>query len=120
MRDNNNTYVRPQRKREGLKILALSKMIVFPIDHVSMTSVDSYRCDSFCLAQVFQNLPAPPKHYGAFDVFADFQSFFQLENPGSHMAKSLDDRFQPQDKQILAKKLLSAIHALVNVDFRNF
>ena len=44
-----------------------------------MTSADSYRCDSYCLARVFQNLPAPPKHYGVFDVFADFQSFFFLE-----------------------------------------
>ena len=24
----------------------------------------------------FQNLPAPPKHYGVFDVFTDFQNFF--------------------------------------------
>ena len=28
------------------------------------------------------NLPAPPNHYGVFDVFADFQSFFLLENLG--------------------------------------
>ena len=53
-----------------------------------MTSADSYRCDYYCLAGVFQTLPAPPKHYGVFDVFADFQSFF-------------DDRFLPQGKQIL-------------------
>ena len=38
------------------------------IDHVSLTSTDSYRCDSYCLARVFQNLPAPPKHYGVFDL----------------------------------------------------
>ena len=55
---------------------------------------DCYRCPSlYCLAQVFQNLPAPHKNYG---VFADFQSFFQPENFGSHLAMSTDDRFLPQ------------------------
>ena len=49
---------------------------LFQIDHVSLTSADSYRCDSYCfLVRVFQNLPAPPKHYGVFDVFCDFQFF---------------------------------------------
>ena len=34
---------------------------------------DCYLCDSlYCLARVYQNLPAPPKHYGYFDVFSDF------------------------------------------------
>ena len=55
----------------------------------------------YCLARVFQNLPAPPKHYGVFDVFRDSQSFFQLENLGSHLAMCPDDRFLPQGKQIL-------------------
>ena len=68
-----------------------------------MTSADSYRCDSYCLARVFQNLPAPPKHYGVLDVFADFQSFFELENLGSHLAMSTDDRFIPQSKEIFPK-----------------
>ena len=45
--------------------------------------------------------PAPPKQYGVFDVFCDFQSFFQLENLGSHLAMCPDDRFLPQGKQIL-------------------
>ena len=49
----------------------------------------------------FQNLPAPPKQYGVFDVIRDFQSFFQLENLGSHLAMCPDDRFSPQGKQIL-------------------
>ena len=53
---------------------------MFQIGHVSLTSADTYRRDSYCLARVFQNLPAPPKQYGVFDVFCDFQSFFQLEN----------------------------------------
>ena len=39
--------------------------------------------------------------YGVFDVFRDFQSFFQLENLGSHLAVCPDDRFLPQVKQIL-------------------
>ena len=42
--------------------------------HVTLTNVHSYRCDSHCLARLFENLPAPPKHYGVFDVcrFAKF------------------------------------------------
>ena len=86
-----------------LLILKIFILIVFQIDHVSLTSADSYRCDSYCLARVFQNLLAPPKHYGVFDVFCDFQSFFQLENLGSHLAMCPDDRFLPQGKQILQK-----------------
>ena len=74
---------------------------MFQIGHVSLTSADTYRRDSYCLAQVFQNLPVPPKQYGVFDVFRDFQSFFQLENLGSHLAMCADDRFLPQGKQIL-------------------
>ena len=31
-----------------------------------------------------------------FDVFADFQSFFQPENLGSHIVMYTDDRFLPQ------------------------
>ena len=79
------------------------KLIVFQIDRVSLTSTDSYRCDSYCLAQVFQNLPAPPKHFGIFDVFPFRKFFFQPENLGSHLAMSPDDRFLPQGKQIFPK-----------------
>ena len=75
------------------------QLITFP----TLTSTDSYRCDSYCLARVFQNLPAPPKHQGVFDIFCDFQSFFQLENLGSHLAMCPDDRFLPQGKQIFQK-----------------
>ena len=75
------------------------QLITFP----TLTSTDSYRCDSYCLARVFQNLPAPPKQYGVFDVFRDFQSFFQLENLGSHLAMCPDNRFLTQGKQILPK-----------------
>ena len=74
---------------------------MFQIGHVSLTSADTYRRDSYCLARVFQNLPAPHKQYGVFDFFRDFQSFFQLENLGSHLAMCPDDRFLPQGKQIL-------------------
>lgn len=31
-----------------------------------------------------ESLPATPKHYGVFDVFADFQKFCKLEKLGSH------------------------------------
>ena len=79
------------------------KLIVFQIDRVSLTSTDSYRCDSYCLARVFQNLPAPPKHFGIFDVFLFRKVFFQPENLGSHMAMSPDYRFLPQGKQIFPK-----------------
>ena len=73
---------------------------MFQSGHVSLTSADTYRRDSYCLARVFQNLPAPPKQYGVFDVFCDLQSFFQLENLGSHLEMRPDDRFLPQGKQI--------------------
>ena len=79
------------------------KLIVFQIVCISLTSTDSYRCDSYCLAQVFQNLPAPPKHFGIFDVFPFRKFFFQPENLGSHLAMSPDDRFLPQGKQIFPK-----------------
>ena len=88
---------------ENAKVRKFQRLIVFQIGHVSLTSADTYRRDSYCLAQVFQNLPAPSKQYGVFDVFRDFQSFFQLENLGSHLAMSTDDRFLPQGKQILPK-----------------
>ena len=95
---------RNRRKPESRKISAIVskifKLIVFHIDHVSLTSADSYRYDSYCLARVFQNLPAPPKHYGIFDVFCDFWSFFQLENLGSQLAMCPDNRFLTQGKQI--------------------
>ena len=76
---------------------------MFQIDRVSVTSTDSYRCDSYCLARVFQNLPAPPKHFGIFDVFLFCKVFSQPENLGSHLAMSPDDRFQPQCKESFPK-----------------
>ena len=97
MAKSSNSLVRSQREREGQKISAIVsnifKLIVFQIDHVCLTSADNCRCDSYCLARVFQNLPVPPKHYGVFDVFCDFQGFFQIENlAGSHLAMCPDDR----------------------------
>ena len=82
MAKSSSSLVHSQRKREDQKISAIVskvfKLIVFQINHVSLTSADSYRCDSYCL----KNLPAPPKHYGVFDLFCDFQSFFHFENLG--------------------------------------
>ena len=84
-------------------------LIVFQIDHVSLTSTDSYRCHSLhCLARVFQNLPAPHKHYGVFDVFADFPRFSNLKTSGGIDAMSTDDRLLPQG---------SATHTLVKVAY---
>ena len=71
--------VRPQWKRKGQKICTIVSN----------------------LARVFQSLPAQPKQYVVFDVFCDFQCFFQLENLGSDLAMCPDDRFLPQGKQIL-------------------
>ena len=78
----------------------LPARIVF---HVTLTSVDSYRCDSHCLARLCENLPAPPKHYGIFDVLPIRKVFAEAKNLGSHLAKARDDRFPPQSKQIPAK-----------------
>lgn len=65
----------------------------------SLTSVDSYRCDFYCPARVFWNVPAPPKNNGGFDVLASFQSFFcQPEKFRSQLAMSSDDRFWPQNR----------------------
>ena len=79
MAKSSNSLVRSQREREGQKISAIVsnifKLIVFQIDHVWLTSADSYRCDSYCLARVFQNLPVPPRHYGVFDILR-FSRFF--------------------------------------------
>ena len=91
------TSVHDERPRTRTELPA---RIVF---HVTLTSVDSYRCDSHCLARLFENLPAPPKHYGVFDVLPVRKVFAEAENLGSHYAKASDDRFPPQSKQILAK-----------------
>ena len=55
---------------------------MFQIGHISLTSADTYRRDSYCLARVFQNLPTPPKQYGVFDVFAIFKVFSNLKTWG--------------------------------------
>ena len=82
MAESSSSLVRSQREREDQAISAIVSNIFkyLQIDHLWLTSADSYRCDSYCLARVFQNLSVPPKHYGVFDVFCDFQGFFQLEN----------------------------------------
>ena len=107
MAKTSSSLVCSQQKCEGQNISAIVskifKLIVFQIDHVSLTSTNSCRCDSYCLARVFQNLPAPPKLYGVFDVFCDFQSFFERENLGSHLAMCFDDRFLAQGRQICQK-----------------
>ena len=84
MAKDSSSLVRP-RKCEGLNI----QPRLFLIDRVSnwscspLTSADCYRCPSlYCLAHSFPKSACPRKHYGVFDVFADFQSFFQPENLG--------------------------------------
>ena len=61
--------------------LELSARIAF---HVTLTSVDSNRCDSHCLDRLLENLPAPPGHYGVFDVLPIRNVFAKAENRGSH------------------------------------
>ena len=90
-----------ERRSENSRVYL--KLIVFQIDRVSVTSTDSYLCDSYCLARVFQNLPAPPKHFGISDVFLFCKVFSQPENLGSHLAMSPDDRFLPQGKESFPK-----------------
>ena len=66
------------------------------IVHVALTSVDSYSCDSHCLARLFENLPAPPKHYSISDVFPIrkifcdfFCDFAKAENLGLQFRQRL-------------------------------
>ena len=68
MAKDSSSLVRPW-KREGLNI----RPRLFLIDRVSnwsrspLTSAYCYRCPSlYCLARVFQNVPATHKHYGVF------------------------------------------------------
>ena len=54
------------------------------IFHETLTSVDSCCCDYHCLVRLFENLPAPPKHYGVFDVLPFRKVFAKRKNLGSH------------------------------------
>ena len=54
------------------------------IFHVTLTSIDSYRCDSHCLPPLCENLPAPPKHYSVIDVLPIHKAFAKTKNLGSH------------------------------------
>ena len=90
MAKDSSSLVRPQ-KREGLNI----RPRLFLIDRVSngscspLTSADCYRCPSlYCLARVFQNLPAPHKHYGGLMFLPIFKVFSNLKTWGSHLAMS--------------------------------
>ena len=56
----------------------------------------------FSLARVFQNLPAPPEHYGVVDVFADFQSFLVTWKLGVALS-NVHRLTAPQGKQNLPK-----------------
>ena len=104
------TSVHDERPRTRTELPA---RIVF---HVTRTSVDSYRCDSHCLARLFENLPVPPKHYDVFDVLPIRKVFAKAKNLRSHLAKACDDRFPPQSKQILAK--ISKVRPIPYVEHR--
>ena len=70
--------------RSWLKTRSRIELPVRIVFHVTLTSVDSWRCDSHCLARLFENLPAPPKHYGVFDVLPIRKVFAKGKNLGSH------------------------------------
>ena len=70
---------------------------------VTLTSINSCRCDSNYLAQLFENLPAPPKLYGAFDVLLIRKVLVSKRKPWVVLGYGRDDRFPPHSKQILAK-----------------
>ena len=61
------------------------------IFHVTLTSGDIYHsdCDSHCLGLLFENLPAPPKHYGIFDVLPIRKVFVKRKKPGATLGKGL-------------------------------
>ena len=67
-------YLRKNLEIERELLAELPVCIVF---HVTLTSIDSCRCDSNYLAQLFENLPAPPKLYGVFDVLLIRKVFCQ-------------------------------------------
>ena len=64
--------------------LNFPRVSFFHVLHVTLTSVDSSLCDSHCLARLCENLPAPPKHYGVFDVLPFRKVFAERKNLGSH------------------------------------
>ena len=49
----------------------------------------------YCLARVFQNLPAPQEHYGVL-MFLPMFFFSNLKTWRLHLAMSTDNRFLPQ------------------------
>ena len=72
---------------------------MFQIGHVSLTSADTLWFLLF--SSSFPKSACPTQAIRRLWCFCDFQSFFQLENLGSHLAMCPDDRFLPQGKQIL-------------------
>ena len=64
--------------------LELNFPLVLIVFHVTLTSVDKYRCDSICLARLLENLPVPPKHYSVFDVLLIRKVFAKAKNLGLH------------------------------------
>ena len=52
-----------------------SDVVINVLFFLPLTSVDSCGCDSYCSGRFFQNLPAPLKHYGVFDVLPIFKVF---------------------------------------------
>ena len=64
--------------------LELNFLCISFVFHATLTSVDSYHCDFHCLARLLKILPAPPKHYGVFDVLLIHKAFAKAKNLGLH------------------------------------
>ena len=103
------TSVRDEMPRTRTEVLA---RIIF---HVTPTCVDTYRCDSHGhrLARLLENLPAPPKYYGVFDVLPIRKVFAKAKKPGVALEKGRDDRFPTRSKQTLGKDFPSATHTIL-------
>ena len=59
------------------------------------------------------HLPAPPKHYGVFDVLPIRKVFAKAKKPGVALEKGRDDRFPTRSKQTLGKDFPSATHTIL-------
>ena len=77
MAKSSSSLGRSQQKREGQNISAsvskIFKLIVFQINHVSLTSADSYRCDSYCLGRVSKICLPHPSTTASLVYFAIFK-----------------------------------------------
>lgn len=70
---------RARTEANAVLFSTLSQMFCFTFQPLTVTTVTP-----IVQLEFSESLPATPKHYGVFDVFADFQKFCKLEKLGSH------------------------------------